>query len=182
MHLPGSIPRKLQELNRDTVLEYKSKTKIPLVVVLDDIRSGMNVGSFFRTSDAFLVEKICLSGITPRPPHKEITKTAIGATNAVEWEYTDNITDCLSKLKENGYEIVSIEQTTSSLSLDEYHPKSDSRIALVFGNEVSGVSEAALALSDYSVEIKQHGTKHSLNVSVCGGIIIHHISTLMHQT
>lgn len=173
---------KLQELNRDTVLEYKSKPKIPLVIVLDDIRSGMNVGSFFRTSDAFMIEKIYLAGITPKPPHKEITKTAIGATNAVEWEYINNVTDCLSELKDNGYEIVSIEQTTSSVPLAEYQPNSDSRIALVFGNEVSGVSDAALALSDHSVEIKQYGTKHSLNVSVCGGIVIYYVSNLLNHS
>jgi tRNA G18 (ribose-2'-O)-methylase SpoU len=173
---------KLKELNRDSISTYKSKKKIPLVVVLDNIRSGMNVGSFFRTSDAFLVEKIYLVGITPKPPHKELTKTAIGATHSVAWEYVNKVKDCLLSLKKRGYQIVSIEQTTDSIALNTYKVTAESKIALVFGNEVVGVSDPALSLTDQAVEIKQYGTKHSLNVSVCGGITIHHIANLLCQS
>lgn len=169
----NSIMRKLSipELNRVNVADYKLQKKTNIIVVLDNIRSGLNVGSFFRTCDAFGLEKIILCGISPRPPHKEITKTAIGATQSVDWEYHEDITSPLSSLKEDGYKIISIEQTTSSVLLNEYN-ESDKKIALVFGNEVLGVSEEALNMSDIAMEIPQFGTKHSLNVSVCGGVVL----------
>lgn len=163
---------KLQELNRLDVEEYKSSTKIPVVVILDNIRSAMNVGSVFRSSDAFAIERIVLVGITATPPSREITKTAIGATSSVDWTHVDNIQDTLIQLKEDGYMIASIEQTDRSISLLDWDLPSDSKIAIVMGNEVDGVSDVALALSDVAIEIPQFGTKHSLNVSVCTGVVL----------
>ncbi|HPN69540.1 MAG TPA: RNA methyltransferase [Saprospiraceae bacterium] len=163
---------KLDELGRDSVADFQDKQKLPLVVVLDNIRSAMNVGSFFRTGDAFLIEKILLCGITATPPNREITKTAIGATESVHWEYHENITSALEQLKSAGYQLVGIEQTDVSVLLDDFEIKDDGKYALVFGNEVDGVSDEALAHLDVCLEIPQDGTKHSLNVSVCGGIVL----------
>jgi len=162
----------LDELGRDSVADFQDKQKLPLVVVLDNIRSAMNVGSFFRTGDAFLIEKILLCGITATPPNREITKTAIGATESVHWEYHENITSALEQLKSAGYQLVGIEQTDVSVLLDDFEIKDDGKYALVFGNEVDGVSDEALAHLDVCLEIPQDGTKHSLNVSVCGGIVL----------
>jgi len=171
---------KLQELGRLTEPEFKLLDKIPLVVVLDNIRSGHNVGAVFRTSDAFAIERIVLTGYTPRPPHKEIHKTAIGATTSVDWSYAETTLDAVSKLKQEGYRILGIEQTTESVPLHSYKlQESDQKIALVLGNEVVGVSEDTLSFLDQAIEIEQYGTKHSLNVSVCGGIVIHHFSRMM---
>ena len=168
---------KLQELGRMTESEFILSDKIPLTIVLDNIRSGHNVGSIFRTSDAYAVEKIILTGYTPRPPHKEIHKTAIGATNSVKWSYVEKAVQAITELKQDGYLILGIEQTSESIALEEYrlHPDQN-KIALVLGNEVMGISDELLPLLDAAVELKQYGTKHSLNVSVCGGIVIHEFS------
>jgi tRNA G18 (ribose-2'-O)-methylase SpoU len=163
---------KLQELNRVNVESYQKQDKLPLVIVLDNIRSATNVGSFFRTSDAYLVQKICLTGITAKPPHKEITKTAIGATNSVAWEYFDSIKECCLKLKDDGFILYGIEQTNQSIDIKEMSIQKNEKVAFIFGNEVMGLSEDVLPLLYKAIELPQHGTKHSLNVAVCGGIII----------
>lgn len=167
---------KLQELNRLDVEGYKASAKIPVVVILDNIRSAMNVGSVFRSSDAFAIERLVLVGITATPPSREITKTAIGSTSSVDWTHVDGITDTLVQLKEDGYTIASIEQTDSSVSLLDWDIKPDHKLAIVMGNEVDGVSDEALALSDIAIEIPQYGTKHSLNVSVCTGVLLWEVS------
>ncbi|QCX53028.1 RNA methyltransferase [Elizabethkingia sp. JS20170427COW] len=163
---------KLEELNRIDVETFKHTEKIPLTVVLDDIRSMNNVGAVFRTADAFVVEKILLCGITPQPPHREIHKAALGATESVDWEYCDEVSEALKILKEEDYHIFSIEQTTGSKTLQEINISKSQKYAVIMGNEVEGVSEEALALSDGFIEIPQFGTKHSLNVSVCAGIVM----------
>jgi tRNA G18 (ribose-2'-O)-methylase SpoU len=171
---------KLHELNRSSVEEFKSSQKSPVVVVLDNIRSANNVGAFFRTSDAFKIDKIFLTGITASPPHKEITKSAIGATKSVDWEYMESVKECCLKLKEEGYIILGIEQTNSSVFLSDFDVDTNSKYALVFGNEVMGISDEILEDLDYSIEIQQYGTKHSLNVAVCGGITLHYITLNYH--
>lgn len=165
--------RKLRtdELGRMSVEDFRQAKKIPVTVVLDDIRSAMNVGSVFRTADAFAVEKILLCGITAVPPNREITKTAIGATESVLWEYEADIEPVIHRLKESGYQVIAIEQTDRSVPLTDLSPQGG-KLAVVFGNEVEGVSNNVLALSDACVEIPQFGTKHSLNVSVCAGIVM----------
>ncbi|GAA5220382.1 RNA methyltransferase [Membranihabitans marinus] len=162
---------KLDELNRIGVDEFQSTPKYPVVVVLDNIRSGVNVGSFFRTADAFLIEKLCLCGFTPHPPHKEIFKTAIGAHESVKWESWDNTVDCAIDLKSKGYLCVGIEQTSQSQFLHQRSPMQQP-VAVFFGNEVHGLSEDLLPLLDTVWEIPQFGTKHSLNVSITGGIVL----------
>lgn len=163
---------KLEELGRLSVDEFKGADKLPICLVLDNIRSLHNVGSAFRTADAFRIEKIYLTGITGTPPHREIHKTALGATESVEWEYAEKTEDVLARLKTTGHKIVAIEQTTESKALHKFVPTVNEKIALVFGNEVNGVSDEAIALADAALEIPQHGTKHSLNVSVCLGIVV----------
>lgn len=163
---------KNEELNRVSVEEFKGLNKIPLVIVLDNIRSFHNVGSVFRTSDAFLVEEIALCGITAQPPHREIHKTALGATESVNWNYYENTLDAVQKLKERGYKVYSIEQAEDSIMLDEFDVDSGSKVAVVFGNEVFGVDQEVINVSDGVIEIPQEGTKHSLNISVSAGIII----------
>jgi len=167
---------KLQELNRLDVEGYKASAKVSVIVILDNIRSAINVGSVFRSSDAFAIERIILVGFTATPPSREITKTAIGATSSVDWTHVDDITDTLLQLKRNGYTITSIEQTDSSVSLLDWDIKPDQKLAIVMGNEVDGVSDEALALSDVAIEIPQYGTKHSLNVSVCAGVVLWEVS------
>ena len=167
---------KLQELNRLDVEGYKASAKVSVVVILDNIRSAINVGSVFRSSDAFAIERIILVGFTATPPSREITKTAIGATSSVDWTHVDDITDTLLQLKRNGYTITSIEQTDSSVSLLDWDIKPDQKLAIVMGNEVDGVSDETLALSDVAIEIPQYGTKHSLNVSVCTGVVLWEVS------
>ncbi len=162
----------LDELGRISVDEFKKSTKLPVCIVLDNIRSLHNVGSAFRTSDAFKLEKIFLTGITGTPPHREIEKSALGATASVEWAYEEKTADLLTRLKQEGYTIVAVEQTSVSQSLRSFRPLPETKYCLVFGNEVHGVSEEALALTDIALEIPQAGTKHSLNVSVCLGIVI----------
>ena len=163
---------KNKELNRLNLEEFKNKKKVPIIIVLDNIRSSYNVGSIFRTSDAFLIEKIILCGICPVPPKKEIRKTALGATESVDWEYFNNSTDCIIGLREKGYTIISIEQADNATDLNNYSIRKSQKIALVFGNEVIGVSEEIIQQSDNVIEIPQHGTKHSFNVSVSVGIVL----------
>lgn len=163
---------KLEELGRISVEEFKEVDKIPVVVVLDNIRSMHNIGSVFRTSDAFRIEKIYLCGITAKPPHKEIRKTALGATESVNWEYVEDTIELISKLKKENYQLIAVEQTESSKSLIDFDFKLDEKYAVIFGNEVDGVQQEVVNLSDNCIEIPQEGTKHSLNVSVCAGIVL----------
>lgn len=162
---------KLHQLGRISIEEFREAEKLPVCIVLDNIRSLHNVGSAFRTSDAFRLEKIYLTGITGIPPHREIEKTALGATASVAWAYAEKTGALLKELKENQYTIVAIEQTSQSEPLDKFLPEAGKKYCLVFGNEVHGVSEEALAIADKALEIPQHGTKHSLNISVCLGIV-----------
>jgi tRNA G18 (ribose-2'-O)-methylase SpoU len=162
-----------EELNRLSVEDFKSVAKKPLVIVLDNIRSLNNIGSVFRTADAFLVEKIYLCGITATPPHREIHKTALGATESIAWEYVENTIDCIEQLKDEGYKILSVEQAEGSTMLQNFQPNfTNEKYVLVFGNEVDGVADEVIAASDYCVEIPQYGTKHSLNISVSVGIVV----------
>ncbi|HHH53534.1 MAG TPA: TrmH family RNA methyltransferase [Bacteroidetes bacterium] len=165
---------KLKELGRISIEEFKTGKKLNVVLVLDNIRSAMNVGSFFRTADAFAIEKIYICGISATPPHKEINKTAIGATDSVEWRYCKSTKECLEELKNEGYVLTGIEQTDQSVMLNEYTPEKNKKHALIFGNEVSGISDNILELLDRSLEIPQYGTKHSFNVAVSGGIVLWH--------
>lgn len=163
---------KLWELNRVSEEEFKAQQKFPLIVILDDIRSLNNIGSFFRTADAFNVEKIYLCGITATPPHREIQKIALGATDSIDWEYRNSITELVEELKENDVKVVTIEQTEQTTLLQNIHTLEGNKFALVFGNEVNGVNQTIVNASDYVVEIPQFGTKHSLNVSVCAGVVL----------
>ena len=163
---------KLEELGRIDVETFKKTEKIPLVVILDNIRSMHNVGAAFRTADAFLVEKIILCGITPKPPHREIHKAALGATESVDWQFYDNVKEAVIDLKTLGFEIVGIEQTTNSVMITDFEIDKTKKYALVLGNEVEGISDEILTDLDVCLEIPQLGTKHSLNVSVCGGIVM----------
>lgn len=163
---------KLDELGRVSAEEYKVIDKHPIVVVLDNVRSMHNVGAVFRTSDAFLIDKIYLCGITATPPHKEIHKTAIGAENSVDWVYVKDSNELIKKLKEDDYQIVTIEQTESSVLLNEFEVDQSKKYAIVMGNEVDGVQQSIIDECDTCIEIPQSGTKHSLNVSVCTGIIL----------
>jgi len=163
---------KLEELNRIDVDTFKKKEKIPLVVVLDNVRSMHNVGAAFRTADAFLVEKIVLCGITPQPPHREIHKAALGATESVDWSYENDINTAINDLKSSGFEILGIEQTSDSKMISDFVIDQSKKYAVILGNEVDGISDEALENIDVFLEIPQLGTKHSLNVSVCGGIVM----------
>jgi len=162
----------LEELNRKNPAEFKQAKKTPIIIILDDIRSLHNIGSFFRTCDAFLIEKIYLCGITATPPHKEIHKTALGATETVEWEYYKDIMNVIARLKSENVKIISLEQVEGSLMLNDFEVNTGTKYALIFGNEVKGVQQQVVDSSDAVVEIPQLGTKHSLNVSVSGGIVI----------
>ena len=163
---------KNEELNRISVDEFKSITKTPVVIVLDNIRSLNNVGSVFRTADAFLIEAVYLCGITAQPPHREIQKTALGATEAVNWKYFKSTAEAIHELKENQFKIASIEQTENSTMLNDFSIKKNERLAIIFGNEVKGVEQSVIDLSDAIIEIPQYGTKHSLNISVSAGVVI----------
>lgn len=165
---------KLDELGRASVEEFKNMRKHPLVIILDNVRSAHNVGSAFRTADAFAIEKIYLCGITATPPHREINKTALGSTESVEWEHADSTEAAIKKLKALGYKIISIEQADKSTMLDAFEVQNDQKYALIFGNEVYGVEDKVVQLSDEVLEIPQYGTKHSLNVSVSLGIAMWH--------
>jgi len=162
---------RMSELNRLTAEDFKKSDKIPVIVVLDDVRSMLNVGSVFRTSDAFKIECIYLCGLTPVPPHQEIHKTALGATEAVSWKYFENTHDALIELKEQAYSVWAIEQTNQSVSLN-HHKFKAAKTALVFGNEVKGINEKLFEYCNGAIEIPQFGTKHSLNIAVSAGIII----------
>lgn len=166
--------RKLEnkELDRLTVTDFKEAKKTPIIIILDDIRSLHNIGSVFRTSDAFLIEKIYLCGITAIPPNKEIHKTALGATETVTWEYEKEVLDVIKKLKSEQVSVYAIEQVENSIFLNDFKVEKDKKYALVFGNEVFGVNQQAIELCDGTIEIPQLGTKHSLNVSVSTGIVI----------
>ncbi len=166
--------RKLKnsELERLSVEDFKSVKKTPLIIILDNIRSLNNIGSVFRTSDAFLVEKIYLCGITATPPHKDIHKTALGSTETVAWEYIENTLYLVEKLKAEGVKVIAIEQAENATMLNDFKPQHQTTYALVFGNEVKGVSQKVVSASDFAIEIPQYGTKHSLNISVSAGIVI----------
>jgi len=161
----------MNELGRISPTEFKTIAKIPIFVILDNIRSMNNVGSIFRTCDAFLIEKLYLCGITANPPHKEITKTALGATDSVDWEYAENVVDLVQQLRKNNIKVYLIEQTDQSIPLQHFQFPEE-KIAIVLGNEVFGVSEDLLSICDGAIEIPQHGTKHSLNVAIAAGIVL----------
>lgn len=163
---------KVTEMGRKSVEEFKDSHKMPLVVVLDHVRSLYNVGSVFRTSDAFLVKGICLCGITARPPHPEIHKTALGAEESVEWKYFERTQDAVLWLKKEGYTVLAIEQCEGSTMLQDFIPDRNKKYAVVLGNEVKGVQQEVVDMCDGCIEIPQFGTKHSMNVSVTAGIII----------
>lgn len=161
----------MEALNRPTADEYRRQEKMPVALVLDNVRSGLNVGSVFRTADAFSVEKIALCGITAQPPHREILKTALGSTESVAWEYFPETAQAIRSLKNSGYRVYAVEQTTRKTWLQDFTPARGEKYAFVLGNEVDGVGDEALALCDGAVEIPQSGTKHSLNVAVAAGIV-----------
>lgn len=161
-----------EELNRISKEKFKDAEKTPIIIILDDIRSLHNIGSVFRTCDAFLIEKIYLCGITAVPPNKEIHKTALGATDTVAWEYAKDVFEVIEKLKAEKVKIYSIEQVENSIMLNNFQPETDKKYALIFGNEVKGVQQEAVNLSDGVIEIPQLGSKHSLNISVSAGIVI----------
>lgn len=163
---------KLDELNRIDVEGFKQQEKLPLAIVLDNVRSMHNIGSIFRTADGFAIEHVYLCGITAQPPHREIEKTALGATQSIDWSYFEQVTDIIKLLKSDGYEIISIEQAANSIMLNQFSPLSSKKYALVFGNEVNGVSDQAMAMSDICIEIPQFGTKHSFNITVSAGIVL----------
>ena len=163
---------KLWELDRPSEEEFKKQEKFPLMVVLDDIRSLTNVGSFFRTCDAFNVDKLYLGGITASPPHREIQKTALGATESMDWEHVEDQRALIQELKDQGYTICSIEQTLETTMLQTVPKLNEEKFVLVFGNEVNGVNQEIVDASDYVIEVPQFGTKHSLNVSVCAGVVL----------
>ncbi|TVR74623.1 MAG: TrmH family RNA methyltransferase [Marinilabiliales bacterium] len=162
----------LDELGRKTVKGFKSAEKTPVIIVLDNVRSLNNIGSVFRTADAFLVEAIYLCGFTATPPHRDIHKTALGATESVDWEHIPSAKEAVERLRKRNYQIIALEQTKGSTSLDRFYPEKDTGYALVFGNEVNGVSQEVIDISDLCVEIPQFGTKHSFNIAVSTGIVL----------
>ena len=163
---------KLEELGRMDVAAFKAASKTPIIIVLDNIRSMNNIGSVFRSADAFAVEAIYLCGITAQPPHREIEKTALGATDSVQWKYFENTLAAIADLKAKAYHVCAIEQVANSVSLAQLTIDKDLKYALIFGNEVNGVKQTIVDRSHYVIEIPQFGTKHSLNVSVCAGIVL----------
>lgn len=165
-----------EELGRKSVPEFKNSEKSPVVLVLDNVRSHNNIGSVFRTADAFLVERIILCGITATPPHRDIQKTALGATDSVDWVYYKSAVEAVQELKAGGYLIVSIEQVEGSLTLDAFGVEKGTKYALVFGHEINGVSQDIVDISDLCVEIPQFGTKHSFNIAVSAGIVLWEIT------
>jgi len=162
----------MSELNRPNLADFKSRPKLPVVIVLDNIRSQHNVGSIFRTADAFNLEAIYLCGITATPPHREIHRTALGATESVEWRHFNSAIEAIDHLREKRYQVVAVEQTNQSIPLLEFNPITGKHLALIFGNEVQGVSEEVLKITTQAIEIPQYGTKHSINVAVSAGIVI----------
>lgn len=176
--------RKLEnnELERKSIEDFKSADKTPIVIILDDIRSLHNIGSVFRTADAFLIEKIYLCGITATPPNKEIHKTALGATETVAWEHSKNVLEVIEKLKQEEVNVFAVEQVENSIFLQNFETETGKKYALVFGNEVYGVSQEAIALCDGCIEIPQLGTKHSLNISVSAGIVVWDLFRKLHTS
>jgi len=170
--------RKLQnrELGRKSIEQFRNSEKSPFIIVLDNIRSRSNVGSVFRSADAFLTESIYLCGITATPPHPEIRKTALGATESVAWKYFRKTSEAISELRSQGYRIIGIEQAEGAISLSEFEVKKNTRYALVFGHEVNGVDQEVLNECDYVIEIPQFGTKHSFNIAVSVGIVLWELS------
>lgn len=167
------------ELERKSLEEFKKAQKLPVVLVLDNVRSLNNVGSVFRTADAFLVQSICLCGITACPPHRDIQKTALGATESVDWSYYKKTSQAIYELKRKGFQVISIEQVEESISLDDFQPDYEQKYAFVFGHEVHGVDQEIVDLSDASIEIPQYGIKHSFNISISAGIVLwdYHLKT-----
>lgn len=166
--------RKLEnkELNRLEVEDFKNASKTPLIIILDNVRSLNNIGSVFRTADAFLIEKIYLCGITATPPNKEIHKTALGATESVDWEYFSSTIEVVNRLKSEKVCVISIEQAENAVMLNDFSPEKGKKYAIIFGNEVKGVEQEVVSTSDNVIEIPQYGTKHSLNVSVSAGVVV----------
>ncbi|HSV09601.1 MAG TPA: RNA methyltransferase [Hanamia sp.] len=162
----------MDELNRKSVDEFKESEKNPVIAVLENIRSAYNVGSVFRTADAFLIESIYITGYTAKPPHKEITKTALGAQETVDWKFFETTKSAIEDLKKNGYKVYAVEQVTDSISLENFSDLNVEKIAFIFGNEVSGVEHQTISFCDGCVEIPQFGMKHSLNISVAAGIVL----------
>ena len=169
-----NLVRKLSmdELNRKSVEEFRESSKMPIIAILENVRSAYNVGSIFRTADAFAVEQVILCGITGQPPHREIEKTALGATQSVSWKHYDHIKEALEKLKNDNYDIIAVEQASGSVMLNDFEPEGTRKYALILGNEVNGVSEEAMQMIDTCIEIPQFGTKHSFNVVVSAGIVL----------
>jgi 23S rRNA (guanosine2251-2'-O)-methyltransferase len=163
---------KLDDLNRVSVEDFKSQAKLPVVVVLDNLRSMHNVGSVFRTADGFSIEKLYLCGITATPPHREIEKTALGATNSIDWVHTETTVEAVLLLKGQGYKVIAIEQAINSTMLHDFVPDLNEKFALIFGNEVNGVSEEVMAIIDECIEIPQFGTKHSFNIVIYAGLVL----------
>lgn len=163
---------KSDELNRVDVAAFRAQEKLPVVVLLDNVRSMHNIGSVFRTADGFAIEKLYLCGITAQPPHREIEKTALGATQSVAWTHFESTVEAVASLREEGYEIIAIEQASGSIMLNTFQPESSKKYALIFGNEVNGVSEEVMAQIDECIEIPQFGTKHSFNIVISAGIVL----------
>ncbi len=161
-----------QELNRINISDFKATEKIPVTIILDNIRSLSNVGSVFRTSDAFIIHEILLCGITAKPPHREIQKTALGATESVDWRYFENTIDAVKELQKENVKVYAIEQVDESIMLDRFEFEFDNHMAFVFGNEVKGVEDSVIEIVDACIELPQFGTKHSLNISITAGIVI----------
>lgn len=175
--------RKLEnsELNRKSIADFKNSKKTPVIIILDDIRSLNNIGSVFRTADAFLIEKIYLCGITATPPNKEIHKTALGATETVDWEYKENVLEVIQTLHDDNVTVLAIEQVENSVFLNNFKIDKNKKHAFIFGNEVFGVSQNAISICDGTIEIPQLGTKHSLNIAVSAGIVIWDIFNKLNQ-
>ena len=171
----------MDELNRKSVTEFRDSQKIPVIIVMDNIRSMHNVGSVFRTADAFLMQGIYLCGYTPQPPHRDINKTALGATETVEWKYFSTTLEAVQSLREDGYTLYAVEQVENSLPLHQVKAAKEDKLALIFGNEVSGVDAGVLKLCHGSIEISQMGMKHSLNISVAAGIVLWELFKQLHQ-
>jgi len=179
--MPENRKLKNEELGRPEVDEFKKQEKTPIVIVLDNIRSLNNIGSVFRTADAFAIEAIYLCGITAKPPHREINKTALGATESVDWIYFESTQEALLSLRSEQYKIYSIEQVEKSTMLNNFTPKTNEKLAIVFGHEVKGVSQAVINNSDLVIEIPQKGTKHSLNISVSVGVVLWDLTNKLNQ-
>jgi tRNA G18 (ribose-2'-O)-methylase SpoU len=167
----------MTSLGRMSAGEFRESEKQPVILVLENIRSGLNVGSIFRSADAFRIEKIWCCGYTPVPPHREVLKSALGATESVAWEYAENTMELIHKLREQGIVCVAAEQTEHSTDLHAFLPEQDKKTALVLGNEVQGVTQEVINACDLTLEVSQHGTKHSLNVAVCAGIILYDLTS-----